>query len=365
MAEILWLTKRRYMGKDLVAEKFGRYYELPRHLAALGHRVTVLALAYRNEPDVRRADGEELVFESIDVRRFPRYLYRAIEVIRRRRVDVVVGASDVHFCLLAYLLGRGFGRKVIFDLYDNYEYFAAGRVPPLRWLFYRWMARTDANVAFSQPLVELLTRKAPNGRYRVVAPSVDKAVFRPLDRQACRKRFDLPADEILIGYFGAVSESRGVSALFDAAEILRGQGLSCRLVLAGPADRDLKLELGKSAETIYLGLLEHSQIPYLISACDVNVICYKEDGLGQYNFPVKLPEYIACRVPFATPALGAMIDFLREYPEYLYEVGDAPGLARTISSLLSLQDHRFPEVHSWQESAADYSDYIARVCSPE
>ena len=54
MAEILWLTKRRYMGKDLVAEKFGRYYELPRHLAAMGHRVTVLALAYRGEPDVRR-----------------------------------------------------------------------------------------------------------------------------------------------------------------------------------------------------------------------------------------------------------------------------------------------------------------------
>ncbi len=53
MAEILWLTKRRYMGKDLVAEKFGRYYELPRHLAAMEHRVTVLALAYRNEPDVR------------------------------------------------------------------------------------------------------------------------------------------------------------------------------------------------------------------------------------------------------------------------------------------------------------------------
>ncbi len=361
MTDILWLTKRRYMAKDLLADRFGRYYELPRHLATMDHRLHVLALAYRNEPDVRLIENERLVFESIDVRRFWKYLYRAVQIIRSQAVALVVGASDVHFCVLAYVLGRGFGRRVIFDMYDNYEYFAAGRLPPLRWLYHRLLRKTDANVVFSHSLANYLGRKAPHRNYWLVTPSVDKAVFRPLDRQTCRKRFDLPADEVLIGYFGAVSESRGVGVLFGAIDILRGQGLSCRLVLAGPADRDL--ELGRSAETIYLGLLEHSQIPYLINACDVNVICYKEDGLGKYNFPVKLPEYIACRVPFATPALGAMIDFLREYPEYLYEVEDASGLARTISSLLSLPDHRFPEVRSWHESAADYSDYIARVCS--
>ena len=44
--KILVLTKRQYMGKDLLDDRFGRFRELPLELAKLGHEVTGICLSY-------------------------------------------------------------------------------------------------------------------------------------------------------------------------------------------------------------------------------------------------------------------------------------------------------------------------------
>ena len=49
---ILVLTKRQYMGKDLLDDAYGRFYELPLELAALGHEVRGVCASYR-----RREEG--------------------------------------------------------------------------------------------------------------------------------------------------------------------------------------------------------------------------------------------------------------------------------------------------------------------
>ena len=53
---ILVLTKRQYMGKDLLDDRFGRFRELPLELARLGHQVHGLCLSYRarNEAQCHR-----------------------------------------------------------------------------------------------------------------------------------------------------------------------------------------------------------------------------------------------------------------------------------------------------------------------
>src|SRR4030095_17117421 len=52
--KILVLTKRQYMGKDLLDDRFGRFRELPLELARLDHQVHGLCLSYRarNEAQV-------------------------------------------------------------------------------------------------------------------------------------------------------------------------------------------------------------------------------------------------------------------------------------------------------------------------
>ena len=45
---ILFLTKQQYMGKDLLRDRFGRFYEFPRVLARHGHHVRGVCLKYWN-----------------------------------------------------------------------------------------------------------------------------------------------------------------------------------------------------------------------------------------------------------------------------------------------------------------------------
>ena len=47
--KILVLTKRQYMGKDLLNDRFGRFRELPLELARLGHVIMGLATSYRQK----------------------------------------------------------------------------------------------------------------------------------------------------------------------------------------------------------------------------------------------------------------------------------------------------------------------------
>ena len=42
---VLW--KRRYMGHDVIEDRYARLYELPMGLAGFGHGVRVICLGYR------------------------------------------------------------------------------------------------------------------------------------------------------------------------------------------------------------------------------------------------------------------------------------------------------------------------------
>jgi hypothetical protein len=47
MMRILVLSKRQYMNKDLIDDRYGRFRELPLALAGLGHKVTGICLSYQ------------------------------------------------------------------------------------------------------------------------------------------------------------------------------------------------------------------------------------------------------------------------------------------------------------------------------
>ena len=48
--KILFLSKRRPQGKDLLTRPYGRFFYLPYWLAQRGHEVYILLLSYKKEP---------------------------------------------------------------------------------------------------------------------------------------------------------------------------------------------------------------------------------------------------------------------------------------------------------------------------
>lgn len=61
---LLWLTKRRYMKKDLRTDGYGRYFEVPKRLSEMG-QVRILCLDYHGRT-VERKD----VSASFGIRSF-------------------------------------------------------------------------------------------------------------------------------------------------------------------------------------------------------------------------------------------------------------------------------------------------------
>src|SRR5690606_10465385 len=127
--KILVVSKRHPQQRDLVERPYGRFFHLPRLLAAAGHDVQLLLCSHRDldSLDFQR-DGMHWV--SHDVRRWragflPRIRGEALAFAP----DWIVGCSDTWFGWLACRLARATGARLAIDAYDNYEAYMPWNLP--------------------------------------------------------------------------------------------------------------------------------------------------------------------------------------------------------------------------------------------
>jgi glycosyltransferase involved in cell wall biosynthesis len=76
-------------------------------------------------------------------------------------------------------------------------------------------------------------------------------------------------------------------------------------------------------------------VPGLLSSLDVAVVCNRDSAFGRYCFPQKLYEAIACRVPVAAAAVGAVAELLAGQERALFVADDAASLLATLKDLLA------------------------------
>ena len=108
--KIFVLTKRQYMGKDLLDDRFGRFRELPLELARRGHHVSGLALSYRHRSEAIVKDTDEhrsasVLWHSVNlVTKIPSgplaYWNTARKLIRDFQPDLVWAGSDAYHAWL-------------------------------------------------------------------------------------------------------------------------------------------------------------------------------------------------------------------------------------------------------------------------
>ena len=328
---IAYLCKRRYMGKDVVLDRYARLYEIPCQLARLGHHVEAYCLDYRRG----HAQGDwshdappgRLEWHSHGIGAGTlAYPLRLLRRLRAFSPDVLVAASDIPHVALGAWLARRLGVPFVADLYDNFEGFGQARIPGMVTALRRAVRRADLVLTTSEPLRELVVH-GYRARGEVVAmPStVDKSVFHPRDRGESRDALGLPRDALLVGTAGGLYRDKGVEALYAAWEQLRGEDPRMHLVLAGPHEPGLPPPAGDRVH--YLGALPHARVAQLFSALDVGAICVLDTPFGRYCFPQKAYEMLACRLPVVAADVGAMGALFAGSPQCLYAAGDAGALA--------------------------------------
>lgn len=343
---LLFLCKRRPQGRDLFEQPFGRFYHLPRLLAERGHEVDLLLLGYGRDRHRRRDHGPLRIHcrsaRSPSPLDYPRC---AARLLSEHRHDWVLGCSDIWFGLLAGHLGPRHGARVLIDAYDNYETYHP-MIPPLRSLWRRALKRADAVTAAGPQLADFMARTGRRERVEVVPMAADDC-FQPLERRACRRAVGLPERGRLVGYMGAADRRRGMELLRALWPRLAALAPDLRLVMSGRRGRGIRLP----EDALWLGYRPPEQMPRIVNSMDLVLVLNRPSRFGDYSYPSKLYEAMACRVPAVAAAVPGTAWMLREHPRLLARPGSVADFLKKARSALAMDRFDYGAQPGWGASA--------------
>ncbi len=345
---ILVITKRQYTNKDLIDDRFGRLREIPLELSRRGYDIDGLCLSYRSKPEGRFHD-ESVLWQSINlsILKLPgllKYIYTANKLAKN--ADIIWACSDSIYGIIGFVISRHNHIPLIFDLYDNFEYFLTAKLPIIKQLYRYTLKNCSAVTCVSQPLADLVLSYGRKNNVVVLENAVRDDLFYPMAKDNCRSDLGLPSQCRLVGTAGALDDSRGIQSLFDAFEILKNRYPDLHLVLAGPR----KGPLPRTERIIDLGVLPLEKMPLLFNALDVAVICNRNNEFGKYCYPQKATEIMACNVPLIAARVGSMAWRFKDHPEWLYSPDDKRNLATVLEHRLVHQNTAYTKVATWQSA---------------
>lgn len=134
-------------------------------------------------------------------------------------------------------------------------------------------------------------------RIAVIPVAVDITLFRPLDRDAARRRFGVREPRAIL-YAGRLSPEKRVGTIIQALHAVP----QTELMIAGDGVEEPMLrELARGLRVRFLGSVPHADMPELLNAADVLVLASEFEGL-----PTIALEALACGTPIVAPPVGAL-----------------------------------------------------------
>jgi glycosyltransferase involved in cell wall biosynthesis len=311
--KILILCKRRPQDRDLFLRPYGRFYFLPLMLANLGHEVHMILLGYKKEPVEYKQEGN-LHWYSFSV--FPygpwHFFILASQLTKEIQPDWVIGFSDIWYGLIAEYIARKHNSRSLIDAYDNYESYIA-ILKPVHWMWRRALARADAVTAAGPQLGSKMSESA-GGRHVDIVPMAADPHFKPMDKTSCRRKLGLPADKILMGYTGSIHTNRNIHLLLSGMEKIRPKVPNSMLVLSGRLQEGLNLP----KDIIWLGYLSDEKVPLVYNSLDLLIVMSKPGSFGDFSYPAKLYEAMACDIPLVATDLPGTSWILQNHKKLLF-----------------------------------------------
>ena len=354
---ILVLSKRQYMNKDLLDDRYGRFREIPLALSKRGHQVEGFCLSYADRQEGRTVD-DKVSWESLNAGRnkllgLMRYTARAGKLAAN--ADVIWACSDSFYGVIGLWVARKHRVPLVFDLYDNFEYYLAARMPAVRQLYRHAVRKADAVTCISEPLKTLVASYGRSEKVSVLDNAVRADLFRPMDKADCRRQLGLPQDAVIVGTAGALFRNRGIGALYTAFEHLRSLHPDLHLAIAGP--RDAPPPGGESVHDV--GILPLDAVPGFYNALDVAVICNRDNAFGRYCHPQKAVEIMACDVPLVAARIGSMARLFETRQDWLYEPADCVSLSAAIMNRIEQPGTGYTPVPAWDDQALKLEQVMA------
>ncbi len=354
---ILVLSKRQYMNKDLLDDRYGRFREIPLALSKMGHQVAGLCLSYADKKQGHIWDGK-VCWESLNAGRsklpgLMRYISRAGKMAAN--AEVIWACSDSFYGIIGRWAAQRHRIPLVFDLYDNFEFYLAARLPVVKQLYRLAVRRADAVTCISEPLKCLVAAYGRSDKVSVLQNAVRTDLFRPMDKADCRRKLGLPLHAVIVGTAGSLYRNRGIEALYTAFQQLQPRHPNIHLAVAGP--RNAPPPGDKRIHD--LGIMPLDAVPMLYNALDVAVICNRDNAFGRYCHPQKAVEIMACKVPLVAARVGSMAQLFKTNPDWLYEPDKPVSLASAIADRIENPAADYPAASAWDDQARKLERWMA------
>lgn len=352
---LLFLAKRRPQQRDLLTRPYGRFHYLPIELARRGHDVSILLLDYQHSTGQLEASEQWSPVKSIQVINLwpdPSKYFRAIQHHHTQtKTDWVICCSDLWFGIAGWLTSLGSPSRLCIDAYDNFESYIP-IAKPIHQLWRKALQHADLITAAGPQLATHLSRNTQASAS--IIPMAADPIFKPSNLHEARKQLQLPKKSTLIGYCGSADKKHDIQTVFEALEIMNQNGMGATLVMSGRSAVRLP------DRAIHLGYLDDACMPSLLNAMSVLCIPGDDNSFGQFSYPSKLYEALACKKPLVAADTGPNQWILGPSQKHCtYPIGSAEQLAKRLTHQ-ALTPEICPRPASWCEVASDFETSLMR-----
>jgi glycosyltransferase involved in cell wall biosynthesis len=299
---------------------------------------------------------------------------QCVRLLARGELDVVHVHNVPDFLILAGLLPRLAGCKVVLDVHDSVpETFATKfSTASIAWKTLCLEERLSALVAHrvicvNDPQREtLVARGLPRSKTFVSMNMPDPTIF---NRNGFgRQRPAGSGEHFKLVYHGTMAERLGVDLIIRAVAQLRERIPGIRLHLWGGGDdlsrfRDLARELKTEDLVLFTaGGFPLHELPGQLRSMDLGVVGNRRTAAGDLMLPVKLMEYVALGIPVVVPRLRTIEHYFSDDTVTYYEPENVESMADSIYRLhckpeLGLtqadQAARFLKDHGWERQGPE------------
>ena len=352
-----------------------------------GFDVDVVATRREGEPSVEVVDGVRVFRLPVEHRRgggllgiLREYLgftvLATLKVARlsaRRRYAVVQVHNPPDFLIVAAIVPKLLGARIVFDVHDLAPDLFASRFEGRRGgtvvdaalcRTERFAARlADAVVTVHEPYRQvLIKRSAPASKVTVVMNSLDESLLPQTPAPE-------PGPEFKVFYHGTVTAWYGLELVVNAFASILPALPHARLEIQGEGDaltavRERADALGLSSHVTAPGTyLPQTEVLALAQSASVGVIPNLPTRLNQYALSSKLFEYISLGIPVVSADLPTIRAHFDDSEIRFFRAGDADSLAEALldvarnpgeaSERVAAARVRYEE-YRWTRNAARY-----------
>ena len=317
----------------------------------------------------RYTDLEQFVVVNTDQRKgLPRLIYkygslllRSIWCSLRRKFDVIHAHYVFPTGFIGLICHWLTGRPLVITAHGSDVYNLASKNKRVFRVSRFVLRRASAVIAVSRDIRDELVDEfgVDEEKIHIINMGVDTSIFRPMDKEECRRRLGLPLDKRIVLFVGNIIPRKGVLYLIESLEHVKFDDVQC-IILGAPVDREyfdtVKNRLNEiDADVRFFDAVPYSEVAVWMNAADVFVLPSNEEAFGLVAL-----EALACGTPTIATAVGGLKEFIRDSETgYSVPIGDALAIADKINHVLDPENRA--EVESIREKGLQVADSFSTV----